>query len=45
MPGTMAEADPLGHQLLYNGSNSPTSAIVEGLVQPRMYSVWFYAVF
>jgi len=34
MPGTMAEADPRGH----NGSNSPTSLIVDGvLVQPRMY--------
>ena len=34
MPGTMAEADPCGH----NGSTSPTTLIVDGvLVQPRMY--------
>jgi len=39
MPGTMAEADPCGH-CKSNGSNTPTSLIVEGLlVQPRTYSV------
>jgi len=41
MPGTMAEADPRGQ----NGSNSPTSLIVDGvLVQPRMYFHKFSSV-
>jgi len=35
MPGSMAEADPGGHNCS-DGSSSPTSSIVEGLlVQPR----------
>jgi len=43
MLGTMAY--PQGHTVS-DGSNSPTSLIVEGLlVQPRMYSVRFYIIF